>query len=522
MAPAKILVVEDEAIVALDIERQLEDLGYSVTGLAASGEEAICQIKETRPDLVLMDIRLRGELDGVQTAEQLSRLFDIPVVYLTAHTDAETLARAKLTSPYGYIIKPFEERLLWTIIEIALYKHLAEREKREYVRRLEHEIAERKQVEEALRQSEALYRVLVDTSPDAIILTDLAGHIRKANPRVAQLLGLDSVEAVLDSDKSAIDWLTNEDREQALADIRKNLSQGKLTGLEYTFINQEGTCVTVEVSTAVIADANGQPESLVGIARDITLRKQAEAQMIEMEREKERANMMTTFVRDMAHDIKTPLTVIKTKIYLLGKVNDLDRHRQILAGIDEQADYLSKVFDDVLTLVQLDSNLPFDSKSINFVQIVHGALESLQSDVTDAGLMIEADLRITPIQVRANHELLHRAVLNIANNAVWYTPRGGLVSVKVWSQDNWAICEIRDTGEGMSQATLDRIFQRFYRGDAARSRPMGRSGLGLPIAKKIVELHGGRIEAESILGQGSTFRILLPLHSPGREALPGV
>ncbi|MEP0871010.1 ATP-binding protein [Trichocoleus desertorum AS-A10] len=122
----KILVVEDEKIIAFDIQKSLESSGYSVPAIVSSGEQVIEKIPEVEPDLVLMDIILKGELDGVKTAEIVRDRFDIPVVYLTAHADETTLKRAKISDPFGYILKPFEDRELVTTIEIALSRHRAE------------------------------------------------------------------------------------------------------------------------------------------------------------------------------------------------------------------------------------------------------------------------------------------------------------------------------------------------------------------------------------------------------------
>ncbi|MBD2744640.1 ATP-binding protein [Coleofasciculus sp. FACHB-1120] len=126
MAKEKILVVEDERIVAKDIVKSLQRLGYKVGASVASGEEALQKVAEIQPDLVLMDIMLKGKLDGIETTEKIHENFDIPVVYLTAYADEKTLERAKITEPFGYIIKPFDERDLHTTIEIALRRHLAE------------------------------------------------------------------------------------------------------------------------------------------------------------------------------------------------------------------------------------------------------------------------------------------------------------------------------------------------------------------------------------------------------------
>jgi CheY-like chemotaxis protein len=127
---ARLLIVEDEGIVALNIQRRLEGLGYNVVANVASGEEVIAVVEETRPELVLMDIKLEGKVDGIEAAAQIRDRFQIPVVYLTAYTNEETLNRAKLTEPYGYILKPFEARDLATTIEVALYKYQMEQGER--------------------------------------------------------------------------------------------------------------------------------------------------------------------------------------------------------------------------------------------------------------------------------------------------------------------------------------------------------------------------------------------------------
>ena len=128
MADPQILVVEDEGIVATGIRNMLGTLGYSVPAVVASGEEAVKKAAEMHPDLVLMDIVLKGDMDGIQAAEQIRARFNIPVVYLTAYADETTVKRAKMTAPYGYLLKPFNERELHAAVEMALYKHMMEQE----------------------------------------------------------------------------------------------------------------------------------------------------------------------------------------------------------------------------------------------------------------------------------------------------------------------------------------------------------------------------------------------------------
>jgi len=131
MKKAKILVVEDQNIVALNIRNKLKNLGYTVPATAATGEEAIRKAELTGADLVLMDIMLKGDMDGISAAQEIKSLFGIPILYLTAYTDEETLGRAKMTEPAGYISKPFKEEDLHSNIEMALHKHRLEKEEKE-------------------------------------------------------------------------------------------------------------------------------------------------------------------------------------------------------------------------------------------------------------------------------------------------------------------------------------------------------------------------------------------------------
>ena len=153
---ANILVVEDESIVGLDIQSRLQQLGYDVLEVVASGEDALAQIEALKPDLVLMDIMLEGEMDGIQAADVVRGRFDIPVVFLTAYSDESTLERAKTTAPYGYVLKPFKDRELYTTIEMGFCKHQAEKELRcahdELERRVRERTAELAQVNEELRR----------------------------------------------------------------------------------------------------------------------------------------------------------------------------------------------------------------------------------------------------------------------------------------------------------------------------------------------------------------------------------
>jgi CheY-like chemotaxis protein len=166
MSATKILIVEDEVIVAMDLQQRLEELGYLVVGNAVSGAEALQQAGTLAPALVLIDIRLQGSMDGIEAANEIRRCFDIPVVYLTAHSDELTLSRAKLTEPFGYLLKPVEDRELQIAIEMALYKH---------------------QMDSKLRQMERWPATTLSSIGDGVITTDLSGHVNYMNPMAEHL-----------------------------------------------------------------------------------------------------------------------------------------------------------------------------------------------------------------------------------------------------------------------------------------------------------------------------------------------
>jgi two-component system, response regulator PdtaR len=141
MLKPQILIVEDEAFIAQDIRQRLQGLGYCVVAYTGQAEEAVRMARDLKPDLVLMDVMLADEMDGIQAAKQIRKLHQIPVVYLTAYSDRETLERAKLTEPFGYILKPFESRDLESTIEMALYRHRMEREREQLIEQLQEALA---------------------------------------------------------------------------------------------------------------------------------------------------------------------------------------------------------------------------------------------------------------------------------------------------------------------------------------------------------------------------------------------
>ncbi|MDL1981091.1 MAG: PAS domain S-box protein [Deltaproteobacteria bacterium] len=260
MSNSRILIVEDEGIIAKDIQSTLNRSGYSVIGIASSGEEAIKKAMEIHPDLVLMDIVLEGAMDGVEAAEHIRDHFDIPVVYLTAYSDDTTLQRAKITEPFGYILKPFQEKELYTTIEMALYKHTMQRK---------------------LKESEQWLATTLKSIGDAVIATDTGKLITFMNPVAEALTGWKQEEAIGKPLKDVFKIINEKTGKQADDPVAKVLMEGVIVGLanHTVLIAKDGTKKPVDDSSAPIRDDKGKIIGVVLVFRDISERKIAVEQL---------------------------------------------------------------------------------------------------------------------------------------------------------------------------------------------------------------------------------------------------
>ncbi len=176
MTPAQILIVEDDGIIAHHLQQVLRRLGYSVPRLASSGPEAVACAAQNDPDIILMDIVLDGEMDGIQTAEHIRELKNIPIIFLTAYSDDAVLQRARVTDPFGYVLKPFEERNLHATIEMALQRH---------------------RLEMRLRETQERYLAVVEQATEGILLIDPDNmSIIEANPACLRMMNLEKVETI--------------------------------------------------------------------------------------------------------------------------------------------------------------------------------------------------------------------------------------------------------------------------------------------------------------------------------------
>ena len=260
MNAPRILVVEDQNIIAMDLRFRLESLGYVVVDVVATGEDAVRVFSETEPDLALMDIRLKGALDGIEAAEQIRLRSDRPIIYLTAHSDDQTLRRARITEPHGYLLKPFEDRELHLTIEIALYRY---------------------QMEHKLRESQRWLNAVLRGIGDAVIAVDSHGMVQLVNPVAAELIGRTAEAAIGRQVTEVFTVIDAQTRGPLPNPLLQAIDQHRTVGLpeRALLVSGDGREIPIDDSAALIRDEEGRVTGAVLTFRDVTERLRAEQQI---------------------------------------------------------------------------------------------------------------------------------------------------------------------------------------------------------------------------------------------------
>jgi len=262
MSNVRILVVEDEIIIARELEARLQALGYETAGIAASGREAIALAEEEHPDLVLMDIVLKGDMDGIEAATHIRRRFRIPVIYVTAFTDKATLARAQTTQPYAYLVKPFAERELYANIEMTLYRH---------------------RVESKFRAMEIWFAASMEKIADGVLgTTNVQGRISYINPAAELLTGWSKAEAVGRGASDVFGLMRRAGEEKAIDPVLQTLNDGLTVELrDVLLVHRSGEHIPVNYVGACLRDDDGDPIGVVLVVRDLREQKQAEQALLD-------------------------------------------------------------------------------------------------------------------------------------------------------------------------------------------------------------------------------------------------
>ena len=482
----RILVVEDEGLIADDIRRRLERLGYLVPAIASSGEEAIGLSHSERFDLVLMDIRLKGDMDGIAVAEQLQRDLQAPVVYLTAHADPDTVSRATLTEPFGYILKPIADGNLRCTVQIAQYKH---------------------EMERRLRISEAWLSTTLRSIGEGIVATDADGDIVFLNAVAERLIGRSAAEA---KGQTLMEVLTLRDEPsgEAVCNPVYDLLPGEVR--RYALLSRSGETFPVEVECFENRDDRELLGAIVAL-RDVRERVQWEGVAMQSQRMDAIAALAAGIAGDF-HDVLSQLQ---------SQVDDLypcltEEEREKAARIRQSASAAAALTSQLSALSRPDAT---GSAVTNVNEAIREAEDSLALCLGQ-GVRLETELAAKSgfLAVAGNRFL--QVLYNLALHARERMPAGGSLRLETSVLDldaahplarryraQWFV-RLLVTGSNLQTdaASLAVIFEPRF--PASPSAAGGR--FALATAHTIVTRSGAHIQAFSEPGKGTSFEILWP------------
>jgi PAS domain S-box-containing protein len=490
-ALARILIVEDEAVIAMDLQARLENLGYRVAGIAASAEFGYEKATRELPDLVLMDVRLEGDSDGIEAARRIRDSLFIPVIFITSFADDFTLDRARESEPLGYISKPFSDRDLHTSIRMALHRHMIEKRLRE----------QRQWLDSVLR-----------SIADAVVATGPEGRVRLLNPVAERLTGWTEAEALgrpFHEVVSLFDPGSHKPVDPLAPALRTGVPAAD-SGNRFILVSRNFTEIPIEDTPSAIS-SNGNGTRIAGgvfIFRDISER-------LRLERDIQQAWRMESLGRlagGVAHDFNNLLTIILGLSALspedAARIPLPDLRRRF-AAIESSATKAADLTARLLALGrrQLLHPKPLDANLL--LRELIGVVRSVFPESVDLKLRTGA----ANSTVLADRAQLEQAILNIVLNARDAVGDSGAVLIGTGDSEidgSPAVAiKVTDTGVGIPEDLKSRIFEPFF----TTKDGSGGTGLGLASAYGIVSQSGGRIEVESTPGLGSTFIILLPVHA---------
>ena len=508
MANARILIVEDESIVAKDIQNSLTGLGYTVAGIVAFGEEAVERVGALKPDLILMDVMLKGAMDGIEAAERIRREHSVPVVYLTAYTDDDTLRRAKVTEAFGYLLKPFEDRELRTTIEMALYKHTMERK---------------------LRESREWMETTLRCISDAVIATDAVGCIQFMNTKAETLTGWKSADAIGRKLTDVFCLM----QASAMALVENNLTaileEGAVVraDTDAILISKDGRQVPIAHSAAPIRDDHGTILGVVASFRDITEQKDAQARERQLQDRlfrSQRMESLGSLAGGVAHNLNNILGPMVNYPDLIVKNLPPDSAlRQDLQIIKNSACKAVDIIRDLLTLGRIGH---FSMEPL----VLNRILERVVRSSAYIGLQHGAPLVVVDLKwgadqpaIQGSAGLLQEMVENLLIHAFDAMPQGGRLTLttsveqvhapvagyELINPDTYVVLHVMNTGPVIEEQELNRMFEPFYASDKARSQK--RSGLELAIVYAVLKEHKGFIDVRSLPDKGSDFIVYFPV-----------
>lgn len=498
MSGERIAVVEDERLVALDIKNHLERFGYVVPKTFTRAEDALAYLASEAADLILMDIHLEGELDGISAAEQIRRDFDIPVILLTAYADEATIERARSSRPFAYLIKPFNSRELRTSIVISIERHNLER---------------------AVRERQMLLDTVIENVGEGIFLCDHAGTVRYVNGIAASMVG-SAPEELYERKLSEVLTFTDGDTMEEAANSR---------GYQ-TLIDTRGEEIPVDLRVAEIPDRNK-----VYVLQDVREHIAHERELLQKEEQLSHARKMEAIGRlagGIAHEFNNLLTVIMGYARLIA---DAAKETEGEGPVDalwfgrNAEGILSAASGSTSMIRQLLSFGRYEEQQPRRVSL-NGIIESLDKILTrlmGEQIAVNFSLGEDRTSVVVDPGRIEQSLINLVINARDAMPDGGVLTIStrlaLFEESTTVVSgamppgpyvslSVADTGRGIERRTLSRIFEPFF---TTKDRGSG-TGLGLAAVYSTVEQAKGYLDVISQSDAGTMFTIYLPA-APGEE-----
>lgn len=484
---ARILIVEDERLIAHDLTRLLEKNGYQVAAVASSGEEALKLAGDLEPELVLMDIVLEGDMDGITAASVIRQEQDVPVIFLSAHFDQETLERAKAAGSFGYILKPIRERELYISIEMALYKHS-----------MEHTLRESRQRQEALDQ-------LFENFNEGILILDGDGTIQRANVGFEKLFQYSREEV---QGKVIDDLIIPDGHSSRFGQIIRALSEKSLVSFETTRKRKNGELVEVSVLALPIR-REGRIVSLYAIYRDISEQARLQRAMLRTQR----LDSIGLLAGGLAHDFNNILAAVQGNISLAKeRCAENEAACRLLVRAEQAA---VRARDLTGQLLSFSKGEDPGKRPVQLGSVLN---ETLQLALSGSDVTGRLDVAPDLWPVSGDEGQFSQLFNNLVINARQAMSRGGMVTITARNRavmdEQASISELKagqyvqvlvcDNGPGMDEETMGRIFDPYF-----TTKSQG-SGLGLASVHFIVRRYHGTITVDSRPGNGTCFTLYLP------------
>ncbi|HZK30841.1 MAG TPA: response regulator [Methanoregula sp.] len=468
MTGESILVVEDEAIIALQLSELLKKNGYQVAGMTANGEDAVMMAEKNSPDLIFMDIELMGKMDGIEAACTIHERANIPIIYLTAFSDIQRIARAKETMPYNYIVKPFNEQELLASVDMALYRHT---------------------VEQRLRESMQRYRTIVDNAAEGIMIISCETRtILETNPASIRLLGYTAGELT----GMTVDNLIAAPDGKAWGE--RACSIGGWSG-EVQFRHRDGSLRDVELTSSIIHQ-KGSPTLSCFVAHDVTDRKRAEVALRQALR---KLNILSSITR---HDILNQLITLRGFLSILEQKQPNPTLREYFQKINAAAQRISAMIRFTKEYEEIGVHAPswLDTRTIISTAVKETSLGKVKLNYNlPSGAEVYAD------------PLIVKVFYNLMDNALRYGQKITTIQFSMQESGDGHLIVCDDDGVGIPAEEKEKIFDRGFGKN---------TGLGLALSREILSITGITIRETGMFGSGARFEMLVPAgsfryHKPG-------